>query len=170
MYFFIFLGLNIFYTSFPIYAVDGLKWTIIEMGIFYAVLSGIMVFVQGPVLRKALKKFSEEKLVIIGSIILGTNFILFVSNNDIFIYVAAVLFAIGNGLMWPSFLSIFSKTAGNAYQGFIQGVASSFGSLASIVGLIIGGLLFNLIGGYTFLFSAGIIFVVFIMSFKLLKL
>jgi hypothetical protein len=72
--------------------------------------------------------------------------------------------------MWPSFLSILSKTAGNAYQGFIQGVASSFASLASIVGLIIGGLLYNLIGGFTFLISAGIIFVVFIMSFKLLKL
>jgi MFS transporter, DHA1 family, tetracycline resistance protein len=170
LYFFIFLGFNIFYTSFPIHTVNNLKWSVTELGVFYAVLSGIMVLVQGPVLRKALKKFSEEKLVIIGSIILGTNFILFVSNNDIFIYVAAVLFAIGNGLMWPSFLSILSKTAGNAYQGFIQGVASSFGSLASIVGLIIGGLLFNLIGGYTFLFSAGIIFVVFVMSFKLLKL
>ena len=170
LYFFIFLGFNIFYTSFPIHAVNGLKWSIIEMGIFYAVLSGIMVLVQGPVLRRALKKFSEEKLVIIGSIILGTNFILFVSNNNIFIYVAAVLFAVGNGLMWPSFLSILSKTAGNAYQGFIQGVASSFGSLASIIGLIIGGLLYNLIGGSTFLISAGIIFVVFIMSFKLLKL
>jgi MFS transporter, DHA1 family, tetracycline resistance protein len=170
LYFFIFLGFNIFYTSFPIHAVSGLKWSITEMGIFYAVLSGIMVLVQGPVLRKALKKFSEEKLVIIGSIILGTNFILFVSNNNIFIYVAAVLFAVGNGLMWPSFLSILSKTAGSAYQGFIQGVASSFGSLASIIGLIIGGLLYNLIGGSTFLISAGIIFVVFIMSFKLLKL
>ena len=170
LYFFIFLGFNIFYTSFPIHTVNNLKWSVTELGVFYAVLSGIMVLVQGPVLRKALKKFSEEKLVIIGSIILGTNFILFVSNNNIFIYVAAVLFAIGNGLMWPSFLSILSKTAGNAYQGFIQGVASSFGSLASIVGLIIGGLLYNLIGGYTFLISAGIIFVVFIMSFKLLKL
>ena len=170
LYFFIFLGFNIFYTSFPIHTVNNLKWSVTELGVFYAVLSGIMVLVQGPVLRKALKKFSEEKLVIIGSIILGTNFILFVSNNNIFIYGAAVLFAIGNGLMWPSFLSILSKIAGNAYQGFIQGVASSFGSLASIVGLIIGGLLYNLIGGYTFLISAGIIFVVFIMSFKLLKL
>lgn len=169
LYFFIFLGFNIFYTSFPIHAVNGLKWSIIEMGIFYAVLSGIMVLVQGPVLRKALKIFSEEKLVIIGSIILGTNFILFVSNNNVFIYVAAVLFAVGNGLMWPSYLSILSKIAGSAYQGFIQGVASSFGSLASIIGLIIGGLLYNLIGGSTFLISAGIIFVVFIMSFKLLK-
>ena len=170
LYFLIFLGFNVFYTSFPIHAVNSLKWSVTELGIFYAVLSGIMVLVQGPVLRKALKKFSEEKLVIIGSIILGTNFILFVSNNGIFIYSAAIMFAVGNGLMWPSFLSILAKTAGNAYQGFIQGVASSFGSLASIIGLTIGGLLYNLIEGFTFLISAGIIFAVFILSFKLLKL
>lgn len=35
VYFFIFLGFNIFYTSFPIHAVSGLKWSITEMGIFY---------------------------------------------------------------------------------------------------------------------------------------
>jgi MFS transporter, DHA1 family, tetracycline resistance protein len=170
LYFFIFLGFNIFYTSFPIHVVDSLKWSVTELGIFYAVLSGMMVLVQGPVLHKAVKKFSEEKLVIIGSIILGTNFILFVSNDNILMYGAAILFAVGNGLMWPSFMSILSKTSGNVYQGFIQGVASSFGSLASIVGLIIGGLLYNLIGGFTFLISALIIFVIFIMSFRLLKM
>jgi len=170
LYFFIFLGFNIFYTSFPIHAVNSLRWSVTELGVFYAILSGIMVLVQGPVLNKSLKKFSEEKLVIIGSIILGTNFILFITNDNIFIYGAAVLFAVGNGLMWPSFMSILSKTAGNAYQGFIQGVASSFGSLASIIGLIIGGLLYNIIGGYTFLISAGIIFSVFILSFKLLNM
>jgi MFS family permease len=84
LYFFIFLGFNVFYTSFPIHAVNNLSWSITELGIFYAVLSGIMVLVQGPILNKSLQKFSEEKLVIIGSVILGTNFILFVSNNDIF--------------------------------------------------------------------------------------
>ena len=170
LYFFIFLGFNIFYTSFPIHAVAGLKWSITQMGIFYAVLSGIMVLVQGPVLRKALQKFSEEKLVIIGSVILGTNFILFVSNDIILIYGAAILFAVGNGLMWPSVMSILSKRAGTVHQGAVQGVASSFGSLASIIGLIIGGLLYNLIGVTTFLICAGVIFVVFIMSFRLLKI
>ena len=170
LYFFIFLGFNVFYTSFPIHAVAGLKWSITQMGIFYAVLSGIMVLVQGPVLRKALQKFSEEKLVIIGSVILGTNFILFVSNDIILIYGAAILFAVGNGLMWPSVMSILSKRAGTVHQGAVQGVASSFGSLASIIGLIIGGLLYNLIGVTTFLICAGVIFVVFIMSFRLLKI
>jgi MFS transporter, DHA1 family, tetracycline resistance protein len=60
LYFLIFLGFNIFYTSFPIHAASGLGWTVTEMGLFFAVLSGIMILVQGPILRKALKKFSEE--------------------------------------------------------------------------------------------------------------
>jgi MFS transporter, DHA1 family, tetracycline resistance protein len=169
LYFLIFLGFNIFYTSFPIHAVDGLGWTVTQMGIFYAVLSGIMVLVQGPILRKALRKFSEEQLVIIGSVILGTNFILFVSPDIILIYGAAVLFAVGNGLMWPSVMSILSNRAGIVYQGTVQGVANSFGSLASIIGLLVGGLLYNVLGATTFLVSAGVIFSVFIMSFRLMK-
>ena len=170
LYFLIFLGFNIFYTSFPIHAVSGLGWTVTQMGIFYAVLSGIMVLVQGPVLRKALKKFSEEQLVIIGSVILGTNFILYLSSDIILIYGAAVLFAVGNGLMWPPVMSILANRAGTIYQGTVQGVANSFASLASIIGLMMGGLLYNMLGVTTFLISAGVIFTVFIMSFRLLKI
>ena len=169
LYFLIFLGFNVYYASFPAHAASELKWSITQLGIFYAILSGIMVFIQGPVLRKALKKFSEEKLVILGSIILGTNFVLFFSNNIISVSSAVVLFALGNGLMWPSFMSILSKRAGTALQGAVQGVAGSVGGVASIIGLIAGGVLYNLIGGATFLVSALVIFSVFVMSFRLLK-
>ena len=169
LYFFIFLGFNIYYAAFPTHAANDLKWSITQLGIFYAVLSGIMVLVQGPILRKALKKFSEEKLVVIGSLILGTNFILFVSNNIVSIGGAVVLFAVGNGLMWPSFMSILSRRAGSKLQGAVQGVAGSIGGLASIIGLILGGFLYNSIGGATFLISAGIIYAIFVMSFRLMK-
>jgi DHA1 family tetracycline resistance protein-like MFS transporter len=170
LYFLIFLGFNIFYTSFPIHAINDLGWTVTQMGIFYAVLSGIMVLVQGPILRKALKKFSEEQLVIIGSVILGTNFILFASPDIILVFGAAVLLAVGNGLMWPSVMSILANRAGTVYQGTVQGVANSFASLASIIGLLVGGLLYNMLGATTFLVSAGTIFSVFIMSFRLMKI
>jgi MFS transporter, DHA1 family, tetracycline resistance protein len=170
LYFFIFLGFNIYYAAFPTHAADDLKWSVTQLGIFYAVLSGIMVLVQGPILRKALKKFSEEKLVVIGSLILGTNFILFVSNNIVSVGGALVLFAVGNGLMWPSFMSILSRRAGSKLQGAVQGVAGSFGGLASIIGLTLGGVLYNSIGGATFLISAGIIYAIFVMSFRLTKI
>jgi MFS transporter, DHA1 family, tetracycline resistance protein len=169
LYFLIFLGFNIYYAAFPTHAANDLKWSVTQLGIFYAVLSGIMVLVQGPILRKALKKFSEEKLVVIGSLILGTNFILFVSNNIVSVSGAVILFAVGNGLMWPSFMSILSRRAGSKLQGAVQGVAGSFGGLASIVGLSLGGFLYNSIGGATFLISAGVILAVFVMSFRFLK-
>lgn len=169
LYFLIFVGFNIFYTAFPIHAVSGLRWTVTEIGIFYAVLSGIMILVQGPVLRRALKKFSEEKLVIIGSAVLGSNFVLFVSSEFSLIYLAAVLFAVGNGLMWPSIMSILSKRAGNIYQGAVQGVAGSITGVASIIGLTTGGILYNAFGGLTFLVSASVIFSVFVLSFRLLR-
>ena len=169
LYFLIFLGFNVYYAAFPTHAAHDLKWSVTQLGIFYAVLSGIMVFVQGPVLRKALQKFSEEQLVIIGSLILGTNFILFVSNNVVSVGGAVILFAVGNGLMWPSFMSILSRRAGSKLQGAVQGVAGSFGGLASIFGLILGGFLYNSIGGFTFLISAGVIFIIFITSFRLLE-
>ncbi len=169
LYFLIFLGFNVYYASFPTHAANVLHWSVTQLGIFYAVLSGIMVFIQGPVLRKALKKFSEEKLVIFGSLILGVNFVLFFSESIISVYIAVVLFAIGNGVMWPSFMSILSKRAGTDLQGAVQGVAGSIGGVASIIGLIAGGVLYNLTGEATFLVSAVIIFSVFVMSFRLLK-
>ena len=169
LYFLIFLGFNIYYASFPTHAAKDLKWSVTQLGIFYAILSGIMALIQGPILRKALKKLSEEKLVIIGNVILGTNFILFTSNNIVLIAVAVILFATGNGLMWPSFMSILSRSAGSKLQGEVQGVAGSFGGLASIIGLSVGGFLYSSIAGATFLISASVIFAVFVMSFRLLN-
>ena len=170
LYFFIFLGFNIYYAAFPTHAANDLKWSVPQLGIFYAVLSGIMVLVQGPILRKALKKFSEEKLVVIGNLILGTGFIFFVSNNIVSVGGALILFAVGNGLMWPSFMSILSRRAGSKLQGAVQGVAGSFGGLASIIGLTLGGFLYNSVGGATFLITAGIIYAIFVMSFRLIKI
>jgi MFS family permease len=170
LYFFIFLGFNIFYVSFPIHAVIGLKWNITQMGIFFSVLSGLMVLVQGPILSKASKKFSDGELAIFGSLILGTNFIFFTSDDIVLLYGGAVLFAVGNGLMWPSVMSILSKCAGKDHQGAVQGIAGSFASLASIIGLIVGGILYGWFGEIVFLICAGIIFAVFIMSFRLLKI
>jgi len=165
--FLIFLGFNFFYTAFPVHAVQKLGWSISQMGIFFSILGLIMVLVQGPILSFASKKFSEKALILFGSFVLGTNFILLLSENVFILYIAAVLFAFGNGLMWPSFLSLLSKTTDSKYQGIVQGYASSAGSLASILGLIAGGLLYGSIGAFTFLISALVIYVVFVLSFRM---
>ena len=168
LYFFIFLGFTFFYTAFPVHVVQALSWSITELGVFFSFLSGLMVVVQGPVLSRLSKRFSDAYLIIFGSLILGTNFVLMTSQNLGLIYFAAMLFAIGNGLMWPSVLSLLSKAAGKKYQGSVQGFAGSFGSLASMLGLIVGGILYGAVGASTFLVSAAIIYFIFLLSFRLL--
>ena len=167
LYFLIFLGFNIFYTAFPVHAVKHLKWSVTQMGVFFSILSFMMIVVQGPVLSRLSKRISDEWLTISGSIILAINFLILITGDFVLTYVAAVFFAVGNGIMWPSFLSILSRTAGEKYQGTVQGFASSAGSLASIIGLIIGGILYEQLGNMAFLISALVIFLVFIMSFRI---
>jgi hypothetical protein len=71
--------------------------------------------------------------------------------------------------MWLSYMSILSRRVGSKLQGAVQGVAGSFRASASIIGLTLGGFLYNSIGGATFLISAGVILAIFVMSFRLLK-
>jgi DHA1 family tetracycline resistance protein-like MFS transporter len=167
LYFIIFLAFNFFYVAFPVHAVESLKWSLLELGIFFSVLGFIMVAVQGPVLSKISDKYSDSILSIFGSILLGGSFFCFASINDVWIYFGVVLFSTGNGIMWPSFLSILSKVAGQKYQGAIQGYASSVGSLASIIGLITGGLLYGLIGATIFWIPGILLLIIFVLSFKL---
>lgn len=166
IYFLIFLGFNFFYTSFPVHATEKLLWSIGEMGAYYSILSILMVIVQGPVLSRLTKKFTESILIITGNLLLVITFLMLLSGNTYIVFASAVFFAAGNGIMWPSVLSVLSKAAGKKYQGAVQGYASSLGSLASIIGLILGGIIYSAIGGATFIISAAVIFLVFVLSFR----
>lgn len=169
LYFLIFLGFNIFYTTFTLHAIRSLQWSVADLGIYFSVLGIMMIIVQGPILSEAVKRYSDAYLTIFGSIVLGTNFILLVPGNVALTYLAAVFFALGNGLMWPSVLSMISKLTGKDQQGAVQGFASSFSSLASIAGLILGGFLYEILGGVSFIIAAAIIYVVFLLSFRMLS-
>ncbi|RMD96046.1 MAG: MFS transporter [Calditrichaeota bacterium] len=170
LYFLIFLAFNFFYVAFPVHAVEGLNWSLFELGIFFSVLGFIMVMVQGPVLSKISNQFSESVLMIAGSCLLAVSFFLFTRRNLFLIYLGVLLFSSGNGIMWPSFLSILSKLAGQKYQGAIQGYASSMGSLASIIGLITGGIIYGWMGVTTFWIPGTFMLIIFLLGFRLLPL
>jgi len=76
LYFLIFLGFNIFYTAFPLHAIAALDWGIAEMGVYFTVLSALLIIVQGPILSRLSKRYSDASLIIVGSLMLGTNFLL----------------------------------------------------------------------------------------------
>lgn len=168
--FLIFLGFNLFYTAFPVHATRGLAWSAADLGFFFSFLGLTTVVVQGPILSRIALRCSDGLLCVLGSAVLAGGFALLTSERTLLLYAGAALFSLGNGLLWPSFLSLLSKVAGDKHQGSVQGFSSSVGSLASIVGLISGGLLYESVGTTTFLISAGLFVVIAALSVPLLSI
>ncbi len=170
LYFVLFVAFNLFYTAFPVHALRGLNWSITDIGFFFSFLGLTTVLVQGPLLSRIGKRVPDVILMLVGAIILAAAFVCFTSLDRLWLFVAASLFSLGNGLMWPSFLAILSRVAGDKHQGAVQGFASSVGSAASILGLLVGGILYGTLHSNTFLVSAVCVVAVFLSSFRLLPL
>jgi MFS family permease len=167
LHFLVYLAFNLFYIAFPIHAAIGLEWSLPEVGLFFSVTAVIMVIVQGPVLSYAARHWSDRALVVFGSPLLGLSFVFYTSAGTPTIYAGTVLLALGNGLMWPSLLAVLSKASGADSQGAVQGFAGSLAAVASIVGLLAGGVLYGLVGERIFVLSATLTLAVFLLSLTL---
>ncbi len=168
IYFLTFLGFSFFYAGFPIYASSTLGWESSELGVFLTISSLIMVISQGPLLSWLSPRFNEGYLILAGSFMIMSSFAILSIENIIAIYGANVLLSVGNGIMWPSYMALLAQKGSKDVQGTIQGYASSMGSLASIFGLILGGLLIGQMGAFIFYCAAAILAIIFFLSFRLL--
>jgi predicted MFS family arabinose efflux permease len=157
LYFATFLAFNFYYAAFPVHAVKDLGFSITASGAYFAILSVLMVVVQAFVLPRAARRWTDIQLIVSGALMLGANFLLLLSGNLVAVGTSVVLFALGNGVMWPSAVALLSKVAGDEQQGEVQGLASSVGSLASIGGLVAGGLVFETLGAWTFALAGALI-------------
>ncbi len=154
-----FLSFNLFYAGFPVHAHLALGWDAGRMGTFFAVMAGVMIFAQGPLLRVGSERLSGSWLFVAGMASLALSFVAFALPYGGAPFAGAVLFAAGNGVAWPTFQARLAKVAGDEDQGAIQGAATAAGSLASILGLVVGGVLYPWLEVWLFLAGA-VLFVV----------
>ena len=161
LYFLIFLAFALFYTAFPIHAAVGLGWEMSQLGVYFSVLSLVMIVIQGPVMTYLSPRVSEKPLMAIGNLVMFVSFVLLQNHDTVLVYAAAILFAVGDGIMWPSYLSLLGQMGEASDQGYIQGLASGAGSLASIIGLVIVDVLYSLLASTSFAIAAIAFIVVF---------
>ena len=157
VYFLVFLGFNVFYVAFPVYATTAIAWSLSRIGVYFAAMGLMMALAQGPLLKYLSRWWSDRDLVVSGSVLLAASFPFFTATSTFPLYFGTALLAVGNGLMWPSLLAILSRATDPRAQGAVQGFASSLGAVASITGLLVGGVLYHWLGGRVFLLSAALI-------------
>lgn len=152
--FLIFLAFNVFYASFPLHATQGIGWSPVEMGAFFSLLSAAMVVVQGPVLQRVSRWLSSRTVFGLGIVGLVLAFLVFPVANGSMAVAGALLFALGNGLSWATFQAQTTRSVPANAQGALQGAVASAGSLASILGLTLGGVLYPILQGSVFMVSS----------------
>ena len=168
VYFLTFLAFGLFYAGLPVYANTLLNWNATDLGIYLAYSSLVMILVQGPLLSRLSKRFTNQFFILLGSLFLAVSFFLLSNESLMILYLAITLLSIGNGLMWPSFLFLLAKTGNKSMQGAIQGYGNSMGSFASMLGLVM--FFFEYIGTKVFVIGGGIfLLITLLMTFNSIK-
>jgi predicted MFS family arabinose efflux permease len=161
--FLLFLAFNFFYAAFPVHAVASYGWGARDLGVFFAVLSGLMFLAQGPLLAFVSKHLAPPAVFAIGMAFLAAAVACFPIAGGSLAYAGAGFFALGNGLSWPTFQARVAEL-GEQEQGAVQGAVTSASSLASIAGLVVGALLYPTLGGTLFLVAAGFFTLVLVLT------
>ena len=107
-------------------------------GWIFAFVGIVSATIQGGLIGKAVKRFGEPWLIILGVLLFSTSLALspFVGPATGLLGILSIcaLSAIGNALSGPSLASLASKSAGAGEQGAVLGVTQSVASLARAVG------------------------------------
>ncbi|HEY1811447.1 MAG TPA: MFS transporter [Kofleriaceae bacterium] len=154
LYFVIYLAFSIFATALPTHAILDVGLSIPMLGFVYTTLALALAGTEAFVLPRLARKLASPPIAATGSAILVAAYIAMSASSRGALVAGAVLYGVGNGLMWPSYLTMLSHAGPPEAQGSVQGVGSSTGSLASIIGTISGGVLYIAIGAATFYVAA----------------
>lgn len=132
---------------------------------------GIGQFVtQAFLLRKALARWGDAKLVIVGDLVRSVGLFFFAALPAIPSAVAAsLLFAMGMGLMMPPLQSLATYTVGDKERGGVLGVYQSSVSLATILSTAIAGVIFAIEPTFPFWIGLALSVVVLLPAWFLLR-
>ena len=119
-----------------------------QIGYMFMYIGILSAIVQGGLVGKLNKMFGERKLLIIGNVFMAIGLVMLpFAPKDFFLLVdmtGLACVAMANGCLSPSVTSLLSQVADKKEQGRVLGMNQSFGSLARVVGPVIGGLLYGL--------------------------
>jgi DHA1 family tetracycline resistance protein-like MFS transporter len=148
VYFFLVTSFSIMTYAFVLYTIERFGYTAEENGYIFAFIGILAVIFQGGLFGRLVKKFGENPLMIVGSIMMAISLFCIPYISPDFGGLTGVLFvvgllAIGNSMASPAITSLASKIAKENEQGKSLGVLQSGASLARAIGPAIGGVLLN---------------------------
>jgi DHA1 family tetracycline resistance protein-like MFS transporter len=146
------------------------KMVSLGIGILLTIVGIGQFTTQIAILPRAIKRFDEAWLVVIGLSIRTLGMFGFaVLATPIFGAASSLLFAIGMGLMMPPLQSLTTMTVADELRGGVLGVYQSTVSLSTIVSTAVAGIIFAIEPTIPYWIGAGLSFVVILPALVLVK-
>lgn len=118
-----------------------------HIGYMFAFIGLASAIVQGGLIGWLTRTVGEEKLMVYGCILLGLGLLMIpfvpVAYFVPLAFVPVLFMSLANGCMMPSISSLLSRNAEKKEQGQVLGMNQSFGSLARVIGPLVGGSLYG---------------------------
>ncbi|MGQ0659952.1 MFS transporter [Sphingosinicella sp.] len=111
-----------------------MHWDATAIGWSLAAAGLAMALAQSLVTGPAIARFGEARTVVIGMLVGGSSFLLYVLAREGWQVYAIIFFSALQGLVWPSLNALLSRMTDASHQGALQGGMASIASIAAIIG------------------------------------
>jgi MFS family permease len=138
-------GHSSLYSAFPLFCKTLLAMPPERVGLQFALMGLIAVFVQGGLIRFLVARFGESRLFLTGCVLLSIGMAMIpMANSEMTLALYLSLTVLGASLNGPTLNSMISKEAGPGMTGAVMGSSQGLSALGRAVGPAWGGLLFGL--------------------------
>jgi MFS family permease len=169
IYFLFTFGFSGFEFCINFFFYEALQFSPREIGFSFVYMGGIVILIQGGVIRRISGKISEKKIALFGSISLLIGFSLISNFHSVqIVFVSLFFLSMGSAFLNPSLSSMASLYSSTTEQGKNLGILRGFGSLArALAPLCFSFLYFSLGAKFAFYLSLGIVSLVFLLLFRI---
>jgi len=163
LYLFLFLQLffafSVIEAMFPLYAAARFEWDELHTGLFMAAIAIILGATQGLVVGRLSREWGEEAMSAFGFALTGLAFVgIGLSHSVPMLCVSAVCVALGAGVAFPAFTSLFSKVTGAHEAGAAMSRSQAMIHTGRALGAYCWGWVFESAGaGSPFLLAGGVL-------------
>jgi multidrug resistance protein len=131
-----------------------------EAGWIFFVIGICIALTQGVLIRHLAPALGERRLVEIGLVMMAVGLACIpLAPAPSYLYVLGPVIAIGNGLAFPSFTSLFSRACEAEKAGELMGESQSMATAGRIAGSVLAGSLFDRLGVWSpFVIAGSLVF------------
>jgi MFS family permease len=141
---FAFVGME---TTFALYGKERFGFSLAEAGAVFAYIGIVAAVVQGGLVGRLVRRHGERQVLLTGLVLTAAALAAIPASRTLWqLLVIMGVVAAASGLVFPTVTAIFSRRAGAGSQGGMLGLLASTGSLARLVGPVVGTALFERVG------------------------